>query len=393
VFLYFPDNYMWSLAFMRALMSGALLGELHRIGRRLAPAQTAPPNGDLAAWFDEWHGLAKQVESRGRDALALDRTTTAADDLMRATHYYQWAEAFLPSGDARKVSTIERHLECFRDAIALRPDGIEIVEVPYLDRSLPAYFVPASVEGGAAVVLFGGLDSCKEELITFALKLAARGIAVLSVDGPGQAEALKLRGIRSRFDYEVPAGAALDYLAGRPEIDPDRIGLIGASMGGYYCARAAAFEPRFAAAVAYGAQYDYRETWIRRLNIQPGSPIAAPAHHLFDVLGVESWEAALAVLEAFTLRGVAGRISCPFLIVHGENDRQILPEDAAALYEEIGSEVKELRIFKDEEGGSAHCQIDCPEPAQSYMADWLADRLGVSQRAPALAGEEDRWVD
>jgi fermentation-respiration switch protein FrsA (DUF1100 family) len=385
VFLYFPENYMWSLAFMRALMSGALLGELHRIGSRLSPAQTAPPNGDLDAWFAEWHGLAEQVETRGREVLALERVTTAADDLLRATHYYQWAEAFLAPGDPRKVSTIERHLDCFRDAVALRTDGIEIVEVPYLDGSLPAYLVPSATDDGAAVVLFGGLDSCKEELITFAVKLAARGITTLSVDGPGQAEALKLRGIRSRFDYEVPAGAALEYLASRQEIDAERIGLIGTSMGGYYAGRAAAFEPRFAACVLYGAQYDYRETWIRRLNIQPGSPIAAPQHHLFDVLGVETWEEALATLEAFTLRGVAGRISCPFLIVHGEHDRQILPEDAAALYEEVGSPQKELRIFTDEEGGSAHCQIDCPEPAQSYMADWLADRLGVSPRAPAAA--------
>jgi dienelactone hydrolase len=381
VLLYFPDNYMWSLAFMRALMSGALLGELHRIGRRLAPVQGAPPNGDLDAWFSEWHGLAEQVEARGRDALALGRLTTAGDDLLRATHYYQWAEAFLAPGDSRKVPTLERHLDCFRDAVGLGPDGTEIVEIPYLDASLPAYLVPGGTDEGAAAVLFGGLDSCKEELVTFALKLAGRGITVLSVDGPGQAEALKLRGIRSRHDYEVPAGAALDYLASRPEVDSSRIGVIGASMGGYYCARAAAFEPRFAAAIAYGAQYDYRETWVRRLNIQPGSPIAAPAHHLFDVLGVESWEEALTVLEPFTLRGVAGRISCPFLIVHGEHDRQILPEDAAALYEEVGSDDKELRIFTDEEGGSAHCQIDCPEPAQSYMADWLAQRLGVRELA------------
>jgi dienelactone hydrolase len=382
---------MWSLAFMRAMWSGALLGELHRIGARLAPLAAEGANGDLEAWHREWFGLAEQVESVGREALAEQRLETAHDSLFRATHYYQWAEAFLAPEDERKVATLERHRATFRLAMELSDDRTEIVEIPYEDTTLPAYFVPARPRDGAerpAVVYFGGLDSCKEELYGVAVLLARRGVSCLVVDGPGQGEALKLQGIRSRFDYEVPAAAAFDYLAARPDVDAARIGLMGASMGGYYASRAAAFEPRFRACVAYGAQYDYRETWVRRIDIRPGAPIAAPAHHLFDVLGVTTWEEALETLEPFTLRGIAGRIDCPFLIVHGEHDRQIAVEDALALYDEVGSEQKEIRVFTDEEGGSAHCQIDCPEPAQSYIADWFATRLGVPQRVAAVAATQ-----
>ena len=103
MFLYFPDNYMWSLAFMRALWSGAILGELHRIGQRLAPLQTVAPTGDLEAWHNEWYGLAEQLETRAHEALASAHRATAHDNFYRATIYYQWAEAFLPPDDARKA--------------------------------------------------------------------------------------------------------------------------------------------------------------------------------------------------------------------------------------------------------------------------------------------------
>jgi dienelactone hydrolase len=378
LFRYFPDNYMWSLSFMRCLNSGGLLGELHRIGRRLQAVAGTPPVGDLEAWYNEWYGLAQQVEGYARAAEDQGHPATAADAYFRATHYYQWAVTFQPTDDPRRRPTYQRHLDAFHRFASLGEDGVEIVEVPYEGRSLPAYFVPARAEASRptpAVVYFGGLDSCKEELYPLAAALRRRSVSCLVVDGPGQGEALKLRGLVSRHDYEVPAAAAYDYLVGRGDVDPSRIGLVGISMGGYYAGRALAFEKRFKVGVAWSGQYDYRQTWVRRLDIRPGAPISAPPHHVFEVLGVASWEEVLKRLEPYSLRGVAREITCPFLIVHGEDDRQILLQDALALYKEVGTEEKELRIFTDQEGGSAHCQIDCKEPGLSFVADWLADRL------------------
>ena len=76
----------------------------------------------------------------------------------------------------------------------------------------------------------------------------------------------------NRYDYEVPSTAALEYLLSRSDVDPDRIAVVGLSLGGYRAARAAAFEHRFAGGVAWGAIWDFAVTWARSV---PGRPRSA----------------------------------------------------------------------------------------------------------------------
>ena len=61
-----------------------------------------------------------------------------------------------------------------------------------------------------------------------------RGWAVLLVDTPGRGSSIYLKGMKTRPDYEVPGKACIDYLVSRPEVDPNRIALVGISMAGYY---------------------------------------------------------------------------------------------------------------------------------------------------------------
>ncbi len=68
--------------------------------------------------------------------------------------------------------------------------------------------------------------------------MVRRGLACLIVDGPGNGESIRFRGLKLRYDYEVPAGAAVDYLEGRKDVDPKRIGIMALSLGGYYAPRA-----------------------------------------------------------------------------------------------------------------------------------------------------------
>ena len=385
MYKYFPKNYMWSLAVLRMFLAGGLIGEINRVGKKLEPLQDSGPQGDNEAWHEEWFALAKQLEERGDEAVAAGHTQTAYANFLRASQYYFWSEAFLAPEDERKVKSLELLLGSFAKAAELSDGQIQVVKIPYEDTTLPGYFMPAKQVAGPApcLVMFGGLDSAKEEFVPVAEYFNARGISALVLEGPGQGEALKLQKLHSRFDYEVPAGAAFDYAASRDDVDESRIALFGASMGGYYAARAAAFEKRFVACVVLGAQYDYRETWVRRMNVSPGAPLPAPQSHLFDVLGVSNWDEALEALTLFTLAGVAEKIECPTLVTHGELDKQIAVEDARSFFAELGAQDKELRIFTDEEGGSAHCQLDCWEPCYSYVADWLAEQLGAKAAVPA----------
>ena len=134
---------------------------------------------------------------------------------------------------------------------------IEIVEVPFVDGSMPGYFVHAqnsTAKQKPTVVFFDGLDVTKELLYMRGVPdLIKRGISVLIMDGPGTGEAIRFRKHYLRHDYEVAGSACVDWLEKRADVNPKKIGIVANSLGGYYAPRCASMEPRFAACVAWGA--------------------------------------------------------------------------------------------------------------------------------------------
>lgn len=69
------------------------------------------------------------------------------------------------------------------------------------------------------------------------------------------------------------------------------------------------------------------------------------------------------------------KIQCPFLIVHGENGRIILPGGAKILHDHIGAKNKTLEIFDDEEGAAEHFQVDDLQAGVNYIADWITEKV------------------
>jgi dienelactone hydrolase len=377
-FEYFPGHHMWSQGMMFGIemqtWGAAALGEIDQVGQRLKAHV-----GDNEKWWEEWTAMARRVEGFGDAAHGEGRELTAGSYYLRAAVYYFCGERFIPPSE-RKRDTYRSCLRCFRRGIERRYPRIERVEVPYEGTTLPAWLLKAEAAGAApAIVLFDGLDNAKELSVLFGgVEIARRGIHVLAIDGPGQGEALRLQGIPSRYDYEVPARAAYEYLVRRPEIDARRIAVGGFSMGGYYAPRAAAMEPRFAACLAWGGHWDYHESWVRRRRIMEsgGTKVSAPPFQLPWVLGMPDMDACMKKLENYRLAGVAERIRCPFYCLHGENDNIVPLEFARKLYEAVGSGDKTLRVLSAHEGGSEHCQEDNRQVGVNLVADWLAQRLG-----------------
>ena len=117
------------------------------------------------------------------------------------------------------------------------------------------------------MVFFDGFDVTKELQYGYGVAdLAARGVGCLIVDGPGNGESVRFRNLPLIAETERYATPVYEYLAGRREFDPRRIGVMALSLGGYYAPRAASLEPRYACCVAWGAQWDYHEIWARRLR-------------------------------------------------------------------------------------------------------------------------------
>ena len=378
-FTYFPGHYRWSAALDLVLgtapYGGAELGEVDAAGRRLRHQV-----GDDEAWFDAWRDLGDDLRRRAEAAESAGHGLTASARYLRACSYYQIGERFRLPKDPAALDAYRSSLLCFERFGALS-DGptIERVEIPYGDAALPGYLV---VPRGAAerprpcVVFFDGLDVTKElQYLRGVTELCRRGISCLLVDGPGNGESIRFRQMPLVADFERAGSAAVDFLEDRPEVDADRIGIMAISLGGYYASRCASLDHRYRACVAWGAIWDYRAVWQRRIDASFHSAMSVAGDHISWVLGASSLEDALDRLGDFVLDGVVQRMRCPFLLLHGAEDAQILLEDAEALFGAVGSSDKTMAVFDAASGGATHCQTDQLTSATEHLSDWLADRL------------------
>lgn len=383
-FSYFPDNYRWSHGLLLALggapWGGGEIDEIHRVGLRLRNRV-----GDDAAWFCEWEGEAARLEAIGHAEAAKHHALTAAAYLFRAAHYYHVGERFVQPKHAESQAAYRRGVDAFRKAAGLiRRPKIEHVEVPYEGTHLPGVLVHADPvpgrTGKTPVMLFlDGFDVTKEiQYFRGIPDLAARGIACLLLDGPGNGEAIRFRNLTLHHETERHAGAAYDYLAARPEFDPKRIGIMALSLGGYYAPRAASMDHRFACCISWGPEWDYHTKWRERLaRIERGEilSLSVPWQHLLWVFGVDTKEEAFRKLEGFKLDGVIQKMRCPYLLVYGEGDQQAPLWHAQKMIEACGSPRKEMKTFTRAEGGYHHCQVDNVSIGTAYMWDWAADVL------------------
>jgi dipeptidyl aminopeptidase/acylaminoacyl peptidase len=378
---HFGDNFLWSNAILilkgMAPYGVVSLGEIDRCCERLRAREGESDRGK--AWKEEWRALASQVEKHGDAALAKARKTTAGDYYLRAGLYHYNAERFIVPGPEKKAQGAHGYRVWHR-GIRLRYPNIEFVEVPYEGTTLPALFLKAQTPSPApTVVVVNGMDNAKEMSVFFAgLEFARRGFNTLSLDGPGMGETRRLRDMPSRYDYEVPGAAALDYLLARPEVDGTRVAIMGYSFGGYYSSRIAAFEKRYKACIALSALHWDLAAWqtkIKEANRNAPKSVAQSNFQWRWVAGAKDEDEGIAIAKKFSLKDAAKNITCPFLVTHGGNDRVVPVENARKLYDAVGSANKTIKIFTTEEGGAEHAHVDNRQVGIDFAADWLEENL------------------
>jgi 2,6-dihydroxypseudooxynicotine hydrolase len=317
-------------------------------------------------WCSAWSARAAIHEGLGRQALAEGYRLSAGEHLTRAAILYHFGKFMFVHDLPQMKRAHEKVIECRALALPhIVPPG-ERVEMPYLGKVLAGILrKPAGAARPPVVVMCVGLDSTKEEMDVYEGIFLARGMATLSFDGPGQGEAeydIPIRG-----DYEVAVKAVVDYIETRPDLDAARVGLWGVSLGGYYAARAAAFEKRAKACVSLSGPYNWVETFDGRNEL---------SREAFRVRShAKSMEAAREVARTLTLEGVARRITCPIFVVGGELDNLTPPHNA----KRIAAEVKgpcELLIVK----GGNHVANNRRYMFQTQTADWMVQQLGLPKR-------------
>ncbi|GIJ43716.1 alpha/beta hydrolase [Virgisporangium aliadipatigenens] len=377
MFEYFPGNYVWNLSVVAALNSGGLIDEVDRACRPIRELAAQGSDVGTAQFMAAWTAVVDDLEVSAAADERAGHHRAAGQKYFRATNYLTQAERMQSAHSADRVAVYRRCLELAAKAFRYLRPATTRVSVPFEGTQLPAYFMAAPGDGPRpCIVLWNGLDSTKEHMYVsgFPQELAARGISTLMVDCPGSGEALRLQGLTARVETEQWAAACVDRLLGRDDVDPARIGLVGWSLGGYYAPRAAAFEKRLALCVAWGANHDWGAVQKRRLEREGENPVPHYWDHVLWVWGESDIDTFVKKAEAVNLDGVVEHITVPFLIAHGENDRQIPLRYAHRSYEQaVNSPKRDLRVFTPAEGGTEHIGLDHLPHVATYIADWIAD--------------------
>ena len=390
MFKYFPTNYVWNLSVNLAIEMGARMGEIETMCGPLQEAAKQPDAAGTQAFRETWARQAEQLCELAAEDEARGRLISAGDKYGRAATYLLTAERLLAHGAEGRAALYDRFLEIFAKGVKLAGENCERVTIPYGDAHIAGLLVRAEglAPGERAPILLqlNGLDSTKEMKYRVGLPrwLAQRGVSSLLIDQPGTGEALRLHGLTAVYNSEVWASKVVDWLETRADVDPQRIGCEGVSLGGYYCPRAVAFEPRFACGVVWGANHDWRDVQQKRLAREGNLPVPHYWAHVRWVWGAKDQDDFFRIAENVHLDGVVERIRVPFLVTHGQKDSQIPLHWAQRTYDQlVNSPKRELKIFTDREGGVQHSSFDNSANAGAYIADWVAETLGGRTAATA----------
>ena len=311
-------------------------------------------------WLDEWSANAEMHTTLAREAEESGRGRTAGEAWQRAAVGFHFGKFVWVLDEDKSRAAAEHAVDALRRAHAHLDPSAERLEAP-LDggRVVANLRRPRDVDRPPLAVLIPGLDSTKEEFFRFEEFFLNRGMATLSMDGPGQGECGY--DVPIRPDYELGLSAALDAVAGRDDLDLERVGAVGVSMGGYHAPRAAAFEPRVKAVVGLSGPFCFGEIWDQLPQL---------TRETFAVKsGASSANEARERALRLDLDGVIERLEVPALFVTGRQDRLIPWEQTARQAERA----PQGRFVCWEEGN--HGCSNIPYKARSLMADWLAEQL------------------
>lgn len=399
------DNPMWESFGNRSLVLAIDRGA--DFGECVVTVQNVG-DGGVDDWYREWVATADRVAAIGDESAAGGHRASAREAYYRACNYYR--SAYFPlygaPVDPRLVEAFDKETDVFLKGAALSDIPIEAIEIPFEDRTLPAYFVTVDDSGAPrpTIVHTNGYDSTIQEMyFAHAPSAIRRGYNVLLFDGPGQGRNLIKDGIHIRPDWENVVTPVIDYASTRPEIDPDKIALAGWSFGGFLAPRAAAFEHRIAALVADPGQWDEGPAALARLPLTDEQKAAFPdvdpdvlapfeewlrspkapsmlrwslVQRGLWVNGVDNIFDYVVDLFRYELSSVAQNIACPTFISQAMADP--VADYAPKLYAAITAP-KVLSQFTVAEGAGMHCEAMARTLYDQRMFDWLDDTLGVNE--------------
>jgi dienelactone hydrolase len=326
---------------------------------------------NLDSLFTENKRMAERNEQLAQEFEKEGHKISANTFYLRAARFYQRAVGLMPEADGRMLPAFQKLLDTYEKAWKLVPAPYERVQIPYEGSTLPGYLSKPrgnNLQRLPAVIAYGGADSTVTP--TWGPEYLQRGMAYLFVDGPGQGVPLRIKKIYAPPDAEKVGKAIVDYLVSRSDVDPNRIGITGASMGGYTAPRMASGEKRLKAVAVWAGAYSLREDIFDYFP-----PIQ---DRLRWLCGAQDMAEARKKMTEFTLEGRAAEIECPMFIGYSSDDRIMDPRGAFRLNKAATRSQKVMVEGVGHDSGRIFPYRRTKADKEILMADWMAKQLGVS---------------
>jgi acetyl esterase/lipase len=356
-----------------------------------------------ATWSQHWRTSAERLLEVAQQSEAAGHRVSAGHAYHRSSTYLRAAMHYHPDPYAPEVREMaEAAVSRFsRYLNYVYPDVATVIEVPYEGTTLTGYFFRASSERAPTIIAHSGRDAWAEDLMYTARAGLERGYHTLLIDGPGQGKVMRIQGLPFRPDWEVFVSAVVDHLVTLPEVDPDRLVLMGASMGGYLAPRAATAEPRLAFVVANPGVVSWHQSILATLGtyLPDFEAVLTQGDAAFDAYvrglfayspflewgftdmawhhGVTTPSEFMRSLEGYTFEGKERQIRAKVLVVDADDEGP--RGQAALLYERLDPARRDLIRFTREEAAQFHVQPGATQILTHKVFDWLDAELAKTR--------------
>lgn len=383
-------NLMWALGNSSA--GGAEPGECMHVASQIK-------DGNSESWVAEWTKAGQRLEAQAQAAERAHHLVSAREAYLRAFSYYHIGTLSARPQDKRLAENWRRGTSCFQKAGALFDPPIVPIEVPFQPYPLHGYFMPA-LSGAAkapTLIYVTGGEGWAEHAYFWVGAGRSRGYNIIAVDLPYHVGSrlrypeLPLKNAAEGID--APLKAVIDYTVQRPDVDHDRVALIGFSFGGWCVGRAAMIDGGncIKALIADSPIYDvyalseaefppallkapaFVTNLVGQIAMHQNTTDATTAERTCWQFGVRSLSQLIELGRGETVK--SEKIHCPTLCLASEGEAPAFLTQAREFYDAL-KVPKKLHIFSIEEGADAHCQVNNPTLMQEVVYDWLDETFG-----------------
>lgn len=322
----------------------------------------------LEGWADEWERLGHRHE---RDALTCDArgdVRKSAEHRLWASAAYNFAQYVVFMDPARKQ---ELHAQCVRAYAAAAPHfeyPARTFEVDFRKRRVRGYLRRPAGEGPhPVVVIFNGTNGVKEELHQWADAYLERGIATITLDGPGLGETFHRLGTVAE---PRPLGVAIvNAIESEPSLDADAVAYMGLSLGGYAVIKMASYDQRVRCVAAVSPPYSVDVYWNVTLSSMRKELASLYAMSIDEMDGY---------IPRISLESTLPDLRAPLLLAGGGHDMITPGEEAQRIFAGARGE-RELVYY----ARGAHECFNVLADLRPRMTAWVAKQLSKHRAAPA----------